>query len=132
MIHNTPSAFSSSFPRFHHNLDTHGLHTLADLCLRSADYNQPLQISTHTSPIVHSYVTSTDQVKTEAFSRTRDHDLSPVTSDGDAEDKEDQERGGKPIDVVGEDDERSLSAGIKCVNSKRLERLDDELEKMLQ
>lgn len=131
MIHSTPSPFPPSFPPFHHNLDTRGLHTLADLCLRSADYNQPLQINTHTTPIVHSYATGTDSIKAEPFSRTREHDLSPVTSDGDAEDKQDQESSNQAIDVVGEDDEAS-KGGVQGVNSQRLERLDDELEKMLQ
>ena len=128
MIHSNPATYSNSFTGFHHNLDTHGLHTLADLCLRS-DYNQPLQISTHNSPIVHSYATS-EQVKSESFSANRDNDLSPVASDGDTEDKE--ARATKMIDVVGEDDERNLPVGVQGVNSQRLERLDDELEKMLQ
>jgi hypothetical protein len=38
----------------------------------------------------------------------------------------------KPIDVVGNEEERSQGNKNEKVNTARLERLDDELEKMLQ
>ncbi|EDO26057.1 predicted protein [Nematostella vectensis] len=117
----SPPVYTPTYS-YHPNLDTRGLHTLAELCLRRADYNPALR-STDSA----SQVTDTAGSGYVSTGVKREHDYSPLESGGEAYvDERDEE---KIIDVVGEETKETASGKAK---NARLERLDDELEKMLQ
>ncbi|XP_031570901.1 gastrula zinc finger protein xFG20-1-like [Actinia tenebrosa] len=128
----TPPTYSTSFTGFHHNLDTHGLHTLADLCLRRAEYNTTQITSPQTTTDLPSYQNEKSG-KFQTNRLKREQDLSPVESVGETytEDIKEEDGSDKPIDVVGDDEEIRKGDKNENVNTARLERLEDELEKML-